>query len=185
MSLRNGNGGYIDPVQVKMGEVPPLQDRVPYQTTLRVLGSFLDEERARRINLMEVADGFAARYQHDRDNPDSILARFTFPEISKLERDLAGRRRGRFNRSGSTQSAYENILRALGYELDDAGAYSILVDEIDEGMVVTYQYLKPTEGFNARKRMVIMGAEAMQSVLDAAHARREQRLAGILTLLAG
>ena len=82
-------------------------------------------------------------------------------------------------------TGYENILRALGYELDQVEAYSLLIDELDEGLVVTYQYLRPTEGFSARKRMVILGAEALQSVVEDARSRREQRKLGILNLLAG
>jgi hypothetical protein len=166
-------------------------ERVPYQAALRALGAFLDERGASSINLLEAESGFAVRYQAHSGSPDTTLVRLDGEELLSLSSELERRRRrgrGFFFGGGKEQPeenrTYENILRALGYELDQVQAYSILVDEIDDGMVVTYQYLNPREGFNARKRMVILGGEAMRNVLEDAQSRREQRKHGILTLLA-
>jgi hypothetical protein len=164
-------------------------DRISYQTALRALGSFLDQHKARRINLLEAGDGFAVRYQETANSPDYVMARLPHAELVSVAAELE-RKRKRMSfpfggRDAGTRANYENVLRALGYELDHVEAYSLLVDEIDDGMVVTYQYLKPSEGFNARKRMVILGTDAMHAVLADAQARREQRKHGVLTLLAG
>lgn len=164
------------------------RERFPYQNSLRAVGAYLDERNAHRINVIEAADGFAVRYQLAATDPDSILARLSSQELSEREQDGGGgwkRRSFPFARNTHEAATYENILRALGYELDYVEAYSLLIDELEEGIVVTYQYLKPTEGFNARKRMVILGSEALDAVLDDARSRREQRKRGVLTLLAG
>jgi hypothetical protein len=164
------------------------RERVPYQYALRALGAYLDERRANSINLLEAEGGFAVRYQPQRNLPDTVLVRVEYPELKELSAELERRRRRKSFPFGSKESAgpnsYENVLRALGYELDEVQAYSILIDEIDDGMVITYQYLSPHEGFNARKRMVILGSDAMQAVLQDAEARREHRKHGILSLLA-
>jgi hypothetical protein len=177
-----------DPLWSHRGQpVEHLERRITYQSALRAVGAYLDEHGARRINLLESGDGFAVRYQPQRDTPDSVLVLLSTDKLLDLSaQPERKRRRGPFGLSTSIEhGAYENVLRALGFELDQVHAYSILVDEIDEGMVVTYQYLKPAEGFNARKRMVILGAAAMQSVLNDAKSRREQRERGDLALLAG
>jgi hypothetical protein len=164
-------------------------DRVIYQSALRTIGAYLDECGACNINLLEAEKGFAMRYQPHRGSPDTVLVRMDENEIKDLTVELERRRRwGSFRLGhkgpGSGKPTYENMLRALGYELDQVLAYSILVDEIDDGMVVTYQYLNPQEGFNARKRMVILGSEVMHAVLEDAQVRREHRKHGIVTLLA-
>lgn len=178
---------YADPLWHRVSNTTQSQNRVPYQATLRALGAYLDHEEARRINLLEENGGFAVRYQPDRDHPDSVMVHWENHALLSIshERQQKRRRQSMFGRAGQAKTTYENVLRALGYELDVVEAYSILVDEIDDGMVVTYQYLNPTEGFNAKKRMVILGSDVMKSVLQDAEARREQRKHGVLSLLAG
>lgn len=181
---------YADPRWAHVGSAVKLPgDRVPYQSVLRALGSLLDEHGASSINLLEAENGFAVRYQPHRGSPETVLAQYNEEGLKNLAGDVDRRRRRKAfhfgGGGGSTERrTYENILRAIGYELDQVQAYSILLDETDDGMVVTYQYLNPQEGFNARKRMVILGTEAMRGVLDDAQSRREQRKLGILTLLA-
>jgi len=180
---------YGDPRWAMVGSAVKLPgDRVPYQSVLRALGTFLDDRAASGINLLETEGGFAVRYQPDKRTPQTVLVTMNADEVASLAAEVDRRRRRKAFHFGGGNAGehrtYENILRALGYELDQVQAYSILVDEIDEGMVVTYQYLNPQEGFNARKRMVILGTDAMKSVLEDAQARREQRKLGILTLLA-
>lgn len=165
------------------------RERFPYQASLRSLGAYLDERNAHRINVIEAEAGFAVRFQPDAAVPDLILVRLSLEELSERDRDagsLSKRRQLPFaSRNNREESTYENILRALGYELDYVEAHGVLIDELEEGIVVTYQFLKPSEGFNARKRMVILGSEALDSVLEDARSRREQRKRGVLKLLAG
>lgn len=162
-------------------------EKPSYQELLRCVGQFFDAHEASRIHVLEVIDGFSVRYQTG-DTPDSTrTAHLTETALARTGRDLETRRRRlsfHFGRRAE-EADYEDILRALGYELDVVRAYSLLIDELDDGIVVTYQFLKPTEGFNVRKRMVILGQEAMRSVVADAHHRREQRSKGVLTLLAG
>lgn len=181
--------GFPDPTARRAGSPVDLpRDRIAYQSVLRSLGAHLDDLGARRINLLETEDGYAVRYQPDPRKPEIVLLHMSMHDLLILAEELERKRRRKALFGSKTDTAgktYENVLRALGYELDQAEAYSILVDEIDEGMLVTYQYLNPIEGFNARKRMVILGSNAVHSVLSDAESRREQRKRGIMTMLAG
>jgi hypothetical protein len=160
--------------------------RSSYQEMLRCVGAFLDGVDACRINVLEVKDGFAVRYQRERNNPESVMEHLSHDSLDTVAH--RGKRRPfRFapRNRGDAAASYEDLLRALGYELDHVRAYSLLIDELDEGVVVTYQFIKPAEGFNVRKRMVLLGQDAMRSVLQDAQSRREHRKRGVLTLLAG
>lgn len=169
--------------------LPDGESRPSYQNSLRALGQYLDRQGAQRVNLLEEVNGYTVRYQLQRDHPDSVFVRLSHDEIPTVATHAEGRkRRGLFGRGrdehGSSTQTYENVLRALGYELDQVEAYSLLIDEVDEGMLVTYQYLRPTEGFTTRKRMVILGDDAVRAVVEEAEQRREQRKQGVLSLLA-
>lgn len=178
---------YSDPIWPRAAHAGEQRTRVPYQAALRAVGAYLDQRDAKRINLLEDTSGFAVRFQPQPDQPECVMVRLDNSQLLSLSSELERKRRRTIRlRSGEkVRMSYENVLRALGHEFDMLDAYTVLVDEFDGGMVVTYQYLNPSEGFNAQKRMVILGPEAMQSVLDSAEARREQRKQGLLTLLAG
>ncbi len=185
---REGDSPWHRGVDPGNQEYEVISERVPYQAVLRALGSWLDDRRAKRVNVLEAMGGFAVRYQLDSANADTESFFLAYNRLLSLADELENRRKRRaFPRLGreAPQATYENLLRALGYELDGIDAYSILIDEVDEGMLVTYQYLRPTEGFQARKRMVILGPEAVQSVLEDARARREYWKSGVFALLAG
>jgi hypothetical protein len=162
--------------------------RVSYQVALRSLGAYLDERNVTRLNVLESNTGFAVRYQPQPEQPETEFVHLSYHDLLSLNGQLEQKRRRRafsFAKQENEKNTYENILRALGYELDAVEAYSLLIDEINEGMLITYQYFRPNEGFNARKRMVILGADAVRTVLEDAEARRERRKSGVLSLLAG
>jgi hypothetical protein len=71
------------------------------------------------------------------------------------------------------------VFRALGFELDALDAYSILVDELEDGFLVTY-HLNPHESYMLRKHMVILRRNEMFQVLSAADARRHTHPAELL-----
>lgn len=50
-------------------------------------------------------------------------------------------------------------LRALGAELEEIGAYAILIDELDGGFLLSFQYYDATQGYVPLKasRMVEQG----------------------------
>ena len=183
---------YADPLWTRVGSnvnnhAQVSRERVPYQATLRAIGARLDGMRVCRINLLEVADGFMIRYQESQDDSQLSLLHCEHRELLSLSTELEHKRKRKgfsFSQKESSVGTYENVLRALGFELDQAEAYSLLIDELDDGMVVTYQYLRPSEDFQARKRMVILGAEAMAAVIEDAKSRRDNGKRGGMSLQA-
>ena len=162
--------------------------RIPYWASLRAVGAYLDERHAHNVNVLENERGFNVRYAREEHQIADEFADLQHTHLGSLtyEQDRKKRRRGfTFGRSHEERAGYyENRLRAIGHELDSVGAYSIRLEELEEGWLLTYQYLRPTEGFNARKRMVILGIQEIQSILDDAVERRDRRKRGILTMLA-
>ncbi len=165
------------------------RERVPYQATLRAIGAHMDDIDASRINLLEVADGFMVRYEGKGTDGELAVVHLRHTDLLSLTHELERKRKRRpfslFQANQEPGGSYENILRALGFELDQAEAYSLLIDELDDGMIVTYQYLRPSEGFQARKRMVILGTDAMEAVIESAKDRRDQPVGSGMSLLAG
>jgi hypothetical protein len=150
-------------------------DHTPYQVTLRRLGAYLDARAASNVHLLEAPGGFHLQF---RDGDTQVLVEQDV-SVEKLmaltaERDDRRRRRivkMRANRA-TTREQYEDVFRALGYELEQAGAYSILVAEVEGGFLVTYQYMDAARGYLVRKHHTVVGPAGKTAMLQAAVARR-------------
>ncbi|HEX6507696.1 MAG TPA: hypothetical protein VF221_08710, partial [Chloroflexota bacterium] len=152
------------------------QERVPYQSVLRAIGSYLDRHHANFARVIEVPDGFSVQYYNHTDQPDIERVDFTYQELLErsrgtrlqpfIRRPISGRR------THKGKPSYQNFLRALGYELEDAGAFSILVDELDDGYLLTYQFYDPDSGFMLHKHRVALHADEAGRIVDVAAMRR-------------
>jgi hypothetical protein len=143
----------------------------PYQWLLRAIGAFLDREGAAHIQIMEIGDGFAVRYERAGDASDLRLQHVGFDELlqvkARMEADRTGRRE-----SGEQTGRYQDFLRALGYDLEQASAYFILLDEVDDDFLITYQYLRPSESYLPHKHLSVINRDAREDLLQRAHSRR-------------
>jgi hypothetical protein len=152
------------------------QERIPYQALLRVIGRDLDSHHAFRVRLMEVPDGFHVQYFKDAERPDLASLDFSYDDLNDrarrgrlqplLRHPMGGKR---FKRGKPT---YQDFFRALGYELEDAGAYSILLDELDDGYLLTYQFYNPDSGFMLHKHRVALHADEAGEIVNVASMRR-------------
>ena len=145
---------------------------LPYQQLLRGLGARLDEYCARNIHLLEEPDGFTVRYQTEPAENDLIMARFGHDQLMNAQAEME-RHRARHPPSGA--DSYQDFLRALGFELEERSAYSILVDELEDSFLVTYQYLKPEQGYVLRKAMIVAGPDEKGAIMQHAHERRQRQ----------
>lgn len=160
---------------------------VRYCTALELVGRYLDMSHACRIHVLEVVDGFTVRFQTDPNTPTSLTTHLTHAALEEETRQPAGGRRrltAPIRRRGSP-AGYEAVLAALGHELDLVHAFSLLVDELDNALLVTYQFLRPSDGFHVRKRMVLLERDTIRAVLGDSRAQSARRAEGRLTLLAG
>jgi hypothetical protein len=70
------------------------------------------------------------------------------------------------------RDGYENFLRALGYELDRTQAYTITIDEMDDGLVLTYLFIDARQSFLPHKRMIFLAPKELETVKQDAVQRR-------------
>jgi hypothetical protein len=150
-----------------------------YQWLLRALGAYLDEEPSCRISLAEVSDGFLVRLQralHKLDPQVEHFKRDTLQEqITRLRNERKHSVRARHQGVWSSfPNGHQDFFRALGYELDQAQARGILIDELEDGVVVTYSYPDTAMGSKWKKRMVVLGITEIEAILNAAFDRRKK-----------
>lgn len=150
-----------------------------YQWLLRALGAYLDEEPSCRISLAEVSDGFLVRLQralHKLDPQVEHFKRDTLREqLERLRKERKHMTRARHQGVWSSfPNGHQDFFRALGYELDQAQARGILIDELEDGVVVTYSYPDASIGTKWKKRMVVLGISEIEAILNAAFERRKK-----------
>lgn len=160
-----------------------------YQFYLRTVGAWLDSQEPGRFRIIEGPDSFTVILEHGEEKPqirEVEWSRATLAEqsdkLSRTRTPLGGGFRGTWFLSPTGR---QDFLRALGFELDDAGAHGLLVDEFNEGMLVTYSYLDPGQGYQWRKHMVVLGPSEIQEIVNTARGRRRHARRGFLAQLRG
>lgn len=149
-----------------------------YENVLRAVGAFLDRHAYGRFTLIELPEGFTLTAEQS-DGEQSSELHFTWSDLSDQNSQLMRTRRFPGQKFGGqwhlAPTGRQDFLRALGFELDDAEAQSILIDELEDQLIVTYSHLDPSKGYQWRKRRTALGAQQMNEILQAAHGRRIKR----------
>jgi hypothetical protein len=151
-----------------------------YQWMLRALGAYLDEEPSCRISLTEVPDGFIVRLQRALHKLEPQVLHFKRDSLKEqLEQLIASKRHTgqRAHHQGIWShfpNGHQDFLRALGFELDEASARNIFLDELEDGFVVTYTCPAEKGSEEWTKKLVILGIEEIESILNAAFERRKK-----------
>lgn len=145
----------------------------PYQEYLRAIGRYIDYKIYRHILLIQTDHGFVLRVCLNKQGTvEAIGLELTFIDLLNL---ISGYRESR----GSSDPAiatplfptgYEDFLRALGYELDQAGANSVQLVELSEGLLVTYNIVDD-EG-ETLHREVLFDANLIEHTLRNGYLRR-------------
>jgi len=164
------------------------ETRRAYQTSLRAIGAYLDQRPAGTVRVIEVPEGFEVHWLGSAADHHLQWVHLPVDELLQWGEELKRKKTRRAFRSHAPiteDHSYENVFRALGFELDTLEAYSILVDELEDGFLVTYQFLNPHESYMLRKHMVILRRNEMFEVLSAADARRQSHTHTLRELLAG
>jgi len=153
--------------------------RLSYQWLLRAVGSYLDEAGAHSITVLEEPDGFVVRFQQGRLPDSMVLTHFNTEELVALkEALLKNRRSGRYSGSSALNEPvdrYQDLFRALGFELDALKAYSLSIDEIGNDLFVSYLFLDPRHGYLWTKESIMLPMNGKQTLLQRARARRDPK----------
>jgi Bacterial Ig domain len=149
-----------------------------YQSMLRALGAYLDEEPSCRITLAELPDGFLIRVRRALHSLDPQVLHFTRTTLDEQLNQFARLKRSAGPRVPSQgvwsrfPNGHQDFLRALGYELDQVSAQSIFIDELEDGFIVTYSCPEVPDNSTWIKKAVIMGLQDIETILNVAFERR-------------
>jgi hypothetical protein len=156
---------------------------------LRALGAWLDEERPKSFTILETADGFSVVLtQNMTGKPLLSEVHFDRQNLSEREQRMGEKRRivgnpfggSHDNAWGLSSSGRQDFLRALGYELDDAEAQGIILDEMEDQLLLTYSYVDPAQGYLWHKKMVGLRREEIDKILEVARERRRRERRRVL-----
>jgi hypothetical protein len=151
-----------------------------YQENLRKIGAWLDAAAAFHVNVLEVGNGFAVRYQEAPSDEVVMQRVFTQEEVRSLRwGDLGLRRRflRRFGKGpGLTREpgGYQDLFRALGHQLDEAPVRHVMLDEDDDAdtLTVSYQVRDPDTGDEWITQTLVLGPAERDEIRQAARSRR-------------
>jgi hypothetical protein len=158
------------------------EEEVSYTWALRSVGAYLDEHKAQKISLLEVPEGIVATYSETSENgPDRAMMPFTIEEMVQYRSEMEHQRVASLTHGRDVASpphvlgaaGYQDLLRALGWELDDTRAYNILVREMDDQFMLTYEYLDPRDNYLPYKRLLMLGADEIGLLMTEAYERRK------------
>jgi hypothetical protein len=120
-------------------EIPQQLLEPSYQNRLRVLGRFIDEGALYSLTIIEVSGGFVVRASRE-DDPWPNLLEFGDRQLADMLRQ-AVRARGEGETPRDSRdlipTGYEDVLRALGYELDQRIAENIVISELPSLIAVS------------------------------------------------
>jgi hypothetical protein len=145
-------------------ETVPKEEGVRYQTLLRALGSWLDSQTFSGYTALETGREFTIVTRDGEDG--ATLSTMTFAKLVTLERDLRAHR--------GPSGPYQDFLRALGHELDEAVASNILLEEVEDGLLLTYLMLPPDSSLMWKKQHVLLDTDDRSNLLKKAVGRRAQ-----------
>jgi hypothetical protein len=147
-----------------------------YQWLFRALGAYLDGEPSSRITLAETPEGFVVRFQAVGTAGEPVVVQLRrdalVGQIHALPRSTKSTARTRHQGIWwNFPNGHQDFFRALGFELDEARARDVLLDELEDQLILTYSYPDPGAG-TRQKRMIILGIPDIEAILNAAFERR-------------
>lgn len=144
-----------------------------YESALRAVGAYLDSQCATEFKLVETPQGFTVKFEVPREEPESRVAFFRFDDLHRSGVDIEFFHKVRHSlRAGDRQ--YRHLLGAIGHDLDATHAMCILLDELPEALLITYEYDDPGRGYVLRKRMALAGPRDRERLMRDAQRRRSR-----------
>jgi hypothetical protein len=148
------------------GNAHALEENIPYERELRVLGARLDDDACRQVRFLEVGDGFLVSSEQNLvpGEPTDSLVKHDDLRRGKIG-DLHPGRRGHRDPS---RPRYKDVLGALGQQLERDRAYTLLFDEVDDSFVVTYQFCNAEMDYMLHKKHLIVERKDVPNLIRAA-----------------
>lgn len=156
--------------------------RRSYHAMLRAIGAIMEAENPEYFTIIELLDGFTVVLTPRGTKEITCTEiQLTYEALEARYAELE-RRRARAKPQSPTGepqlepvdlSRRQDVLRAIGYELDDTGGASIMIDELDDQMLLTYSYVDSSQGWAWHKRVVYLGTSELEAIVNASRSRRK------------
>jgi hypothetical protein len=141
------------------------QETIPYETRLRSVGAFIDEHGGTRVHVRAVPEGFTVSYQSRTDDADPHTCLLGFGELAARARGPHPRGEQLSREGAENRRTYENVFRSLGRELQEAGGDLLALDEIDDGVVLSYRHPGRVSGDTTTTRRVTLRRDDATTLL--------------------
>jgi hypothetical protein len=151
-----------------------------YVHTLRAIGRQLDSELAYHASILEVDDGFTVRYQSSPQFQEGRTSHFPYGRLQDLlivnsaGRGVPGRRRRTMGLWENVRGGREDFYRALGLRLDEQGAAGVTVEELGDGIALSYTSPDPENVLRSTKCHSVLSLQEVQSLIAEAQSRRTE-----------
>ena len=163
--------GALNPLRSKTST--PEQLLLPtYQNQLRIIGRHLDANGYRSISVLDVEGGILVRAFTSRRH-ESELLEFPGSAFGDMVREGIkgrGRRKSVNRKTALVPTGYEDLLRAIGYELDQRMAKAITLHE-SQGFIFVAGLSASENGTFSPFDMALV-PEDIRTILDSAFRRR-------------
>jgi hypothetical protein len=152
------------PFETEPGSFQPRsQGTSSYQMTLPALGAWLDAHAACHITLREAIDGFTVHGQRWPKDAASLTLHLSSKQVCSLGMEL-DRYNKQHRHSGTghqpRQNSYQQLLRAVGIQLDLVAAQRLVLYELDDGRIrITYQV--SAEGGTWREQTTVLSPQEL------------------------
>jgi hypothetical protein len=165
--------GALNPLKTKTS-IPEQLFLPTYQNRLRLVGRHLDVNEFKSACILDVEGGILVRALGSRMHTPELLEfpDDAFKEMVRSAIQSRGRRKRIRTKSVILPTGYEDLLRALGYELDQRMAKSITVYETQETLFGAGLAAGDNSTGSFSPFDFVLSAEDIQEMLDAAFKRR-------------
>jgi hypothetical protein len=165
--------GALNPLKQKT-TIPDILLLPTYQNQLRNIGRHLDTQEYRSISILDVEGGILVRAFTSRKHESELLE---FPDgaFGEMVRDSIGgrgRRKKVHRNTPLIPTGYEDLLRAIGFELDQRLAKAVTLHETHRSIFVAGLAASDSASGSFSPFDLTLTERDIQSVLDAAFRRR-------------
>lgn len=159
--------------------MPTVRDVTPaYENALRAIGRHLDSETAYHARVLEVEDGFTVQFQSSPNHADGHSAHFPWERLQDLlifnsaGRGVGGKRKRHLGLWADVEGGRENLYRAMGNKLDTDGASAVSVDELPDGVALSFMSVDPQDALLTDKHHLVLTLDDMRALQAEAQHRR-------------
>lgn len=156
----------------------PMSGDRNYEHALRVIGRHLDSETGFHAGIEEVEGGFTVHFQPIQG--EERTSDFAWDRLDDLlifnsaGRGIGAKRKRNAGLWAEIQGGREDIFRALGHMLDEDQATRVTVDELDDGLAVSYLRPASGNGGGSEERQAVLTIEQLRDIQATAQARRNK-----------